>query len=133
MPKSNTEELPQIRAVDDWAPWVAGLLQLIAAVGWVLVLFGGALILGLGDSFPEGSKEREESNSLSWYITPNYAAAIIGWPACLVVAWIRYFRSTRANRKLLLLFTSLPYVHVLLFVVSCLLLALLDQYLDLGL
>ncbi|QEG35961.1 hypothetical protein Pr1d_32700 [Bythopirellula goksoeyrii] len=35
MPQSPDEEIPRTRAVDDWVPWLAGLLQLIAAVGWL--------------------------------------------------------------------------------------------------
>jgi hypothetical protein len=135
MPQSPTEERPKIRAVDDWVPWLAGLLQLIAAVGWLLawliVAFANG---GLVNAFPEG-EARESWQYLFWfgYININSAATIFGWPLCFVVAWVRYFRNTERHRKQLLLFTCLPYFHVLLLVVSCLFLALLDQYLDLGL
>lgn len=126
-----TEETTQIRAVDDWVPWLAGLLQLIAAVGWVGAWFAGVFALtGLENIFPQ-------KNWQYWfefgYIAVNYFAAVFGWPLSLVVAWTSYFRSGKANRKKLLLFTGLPYLHVLLLFASLLVFALLEQYMDLGL
>jgi hypothetical protein len=134
MPKSNTEELPQIRAVDDWVPWLAGLLQLIAAVGWLCAWIVVASVnAGLVNAFPEG--EAQESWQYSFwfgFFNIDSVAVIFGWPFCFVVAWIRYFRNTKANRRQLLLCTCLPYVHLLLLVISLALLAGLDQFLKSG-
>lgn len=121
--------------MDDWVPWLAGFLQLLAAVGWLCawIVFVSASA-GLINAFPEG-EAREGWQYSFWlgFININSVAAIFGWPLCFVVAWVRYFRSSTTNRNQLLLFTCLPYVHVLLLAISGLLLALLDQFLDLGL
>lgn len=116
----------QIRPVDDWVPWLAGLLQLIAAVGWLLAWIAGPFALG-------GAARTGETTSWEFVvIAMNSAVVIFGWPLCFVLAWIDYIRSGKRNRKRLLLITSLSYVHVLLIIVSCLVLALLEPYLDWG-
>ncbi|WP_148074395.1 hypothetical protein [Bythopirellula goksoeyrii] len=89
---------------------------------------------GLFNAFPEGEAREGWQYSFSLgFINLNSAATIFGWPLCFVVAWYRYLRHTKANRKQLLLLTCLPYLHVLLLVVSCLFLALLERLFDLGL
>lgn len=106
MHRSSAKPRPQIRPVDDWVPWLAGLLQLIGAVGWLLAWIVGPFALG-------GAASTGKTTTWEFVvIAVNFAVVIFGWPLCFAFAWIHYVRSGKRNRKRLLLITSLPYFHV---------------------
>jgi hypothetical protein len=89
-----------------WVEVLVACLQIVAAIGWVLVWVVGPYALG-GSANTSGTRSWEFGA-----IAINFAVVVLGWPLCLFIAWLSYCRSKKTNSKSLVILSSLPYLHL---------------------